>query len=109
MAPCHRGAPAVLVNTSILCIGQDFVVTALISLIAGRPRAIETKATEHPSDKHLKGLRSLMEEGIFKHHFLECLTRHRRMTEDGIVILNRRDFLQEMWRGEWQDDGKEYA
>jgi predicted AAA+ superfamily ATPase len=76
-----------------------------VDLLIGRSRAIEIKATEHPSDKHLKGLRALMEEGIFKYYCLVCLTHHRRVTEDGIVILNWRDFLQEMWRGAWQEDG----
>lgn len=76
-----------------------------VDLLIGRSRAIEIKATEHPSDKHLKGLRALMEEGIFKHYCLVCLTHHRRVTEDGIVILNWRDFLQEMWRGAWQEEG----
>lgn len=76
-----------------------------VDLLIGRSRAIEIKATEHPSEKHLRGLRALKEEGIFKHYYLVCLTPHRRVTADGIVIVNWRDFLAEMWRGEWLDEG----
>lgn len=72
-----------------------------VDLLIGRSHAIEIKATEHPTDKHLKGLRALMEEGIFKHYYMVCLTPHKRVTQDGIVIVNWRDFLAEMWRGEW--------
>lgn len=73
-----------------------------VDLLIGTSRAIEIKATENPSEKHLKGLRALMEEGIFEHYHLVCLTPHRRVTEDGIDIVNWKDFLAEMWRGEWQ-------
>ena len=72
-----------------------------VDLLIGRSHAIEIKATEHPTDKHLKGLRALMEEDIFKHYYMVCLTPHKRVTQDGIVIVNWRDFLAEMWRGEW--------
>lgn len=75
-----------------------------VDLLIGRSRAIEIKATEHPTEKHLRGLRALKEEGIFRHYCLVCLTPHKRVTEDGIVILNWRDFLAEMWRGEWEGD-----
>ena len=72
-----------------------------VDLLIGRSRAIEIKATEHPSDKHLKGLRALMEERIFQHYYLVCLTSLKRVTEDGIVIIHWRDFLREMWSGDW--------
>jgi predicted AAA+ superfamily ATPase len=72
-----------------------------VDLLIGRSHAIEIKATEYPTDKHLKGLRALMEEDIFKHYYMVCLTPHKRVTQDGIVIVNWRDFLAEMWRGEW--------
>ena len=73
-----------------------------VDLLLGRSRAIEIKATEHPSEKHLKGLRALMEEKIFQYYFLVCLTPLRRVTEDGIVIIHWRDFLTEMWSGAWE-------
>jgi predicted AAA+ superfamily ATPase len=76
-----------------------------VDLLIGTSQAIEIKATEHPTEKHLRGLRALMEEGIFKNYYLVCLTPHKRVTEDGIIIVNWRDFLAEMWRGEWQNDG----
>lgn len=78
-----------------------------VDLLLGRSHAIEIKATEHPSEKHLRGLRALMEEGIFKHYYLVCLTPHKRITEDGIIIVNWRDFLAEMWRGEWGTESDE--
>jgi len=78
-----------------------------VDLLLGRSHAIEIKATEHPSEKHLRGLRALMEEGIFKHYYLVCLTPHKRITEDGIIIVNWRDFLAEMWRGEWGTERNE--
>lgn len=72
-----------------------------VDLLIGRSRAIEIKATEHPSEKHLRGLRALMEEGIFTHYYLVCFTPHKRITNDGIIIVNWKDFLAEMWSGEW--------
>lgn len=74
-----------------------------VDLLIGTTWAIEIKATEQPSEKHLKGLRALMEEKIFKHYYLVCLTPHKRVTHDGIVIVNWRDFLAEMWGGAWNN------
>lgn len=73
-----------------------------VDLLIGRSRAIEIKATENPSDKHLKGLRALMEEGLFEYYYLVCLTPIKRATDDGIIIINWRDFLAEMWSGAWE-------
>lgn len=72
-----------------------------VDLLIGTSHAIEIKATEHPTDKHLKGLRALKEEGIFKNFYLVCFTPHKRITEDGIVIVHWREFLSEMWDGSW--------
>ena len=73
-----------------------------VDLLIGRSRAIEVKATENPSEKHLKGLHALMEEGLFEYYYLVCLTPLKRVTDDGIIIINWRDFLSEMWSGAWE-------
>jgi len=65
-----------------LCLGQDY--------------AIEIKATEHVSQKHLKGLKYLQEEKIFKQHFLVCFEREKRVI-DGITIWPWREFLDFLW------------
>ena len=68
-----------------------------VDLLISDQIAIEIKATSNPSDKHLKGLRALKEEKIFKDYFLVCNCDQIRKTEDGIEILPWSVFLDRMW------------
>ena len=64
-----------------------------VDIVLGDDVAIEIKSTENPSDKHLKGLRALNEENIFKRFILVSTARNFRKTSDGIEILPWKKFL----------------
>ena len=70
-----------------------------VDLLVGEYLAIEIKASADPSAKHLKGLRALKEEGIFKEFFLICTANRARKTPDGIKILPWQEFLESLWEG----------
>lgn len=69
-----------------------------VDLVVGSSHALEIKATKHISDKHLKGLRALKEEGIFEEFFLVSQTPHTRVTNDGITLIHWREFLSLLWQ-----------
>ena len=58
--------------------------------------AIEVKASKNITDKHLKGLRALREEGIFKKYIVVCQEEYPRMI-DGILILPWKYFFGHLW------------
>lgn len=58
--------------------------------------AIEVKSTENVQEKHLKGLKTLKEEAIFKRYIVisqEPISRK----QDSIEIWNWKDFFSELW------------
>ena len=59
--------------------------------------AIEVKSSSNVTEKHLKGLKALREEGIFKRYVVVCQEEHPRIT-DGIEILPWKYFLEELWK-----------
>lgn len=62
--------------------------------------AIEVKTTRSVDErKDLKGLRALMEEGIFEKFIIVSREERKRRTEDGIWIYPFKDFLDELWSG----------
>ncbi len=69
-----------------------------VDFVIGDDIAIEVKATHNPSGKHLKGLKILAEEDIFKKYYLVCTSNIARVV-DNIHILNWRDFLDQLWNG----------
>lgn len=69
-------------------------------MLVNQELAIEIKANSQPGDKHLKGLRALMEEGLFKRFYLVCTCERVRRTEDGIDILPWSLFLERLWNDE---------
>lgn len=63
--------------------------------------AIEAKGTTRVRPEHLKGLRELKREHpSVKKLLLVCLEESPRLTDDQILILPYRDFLQSLWQGE---------
>ena len=60
--------------------------------------AIEVKASRNVSEKQLKGLKALREEGIFRQFVVVCQEEHPRIV-DGISILPWRFFLEQLWYG----------
>jgi predicted AAA+ superfamily ATPase len=72
-----------------------------VDLLVNRDLAIEIKATSNPAPKHLKGLRALAEESIFKRLLLVSTVEQERRTDDGIEILPWRMFLSRLWSGDY--------
>lgn len=71
-----------------------------VDCVIGDRVAIECKATHLAHDTHLKGLRALKDEKIFKKYYLVSLDSTTRRTEDGIEIWPWKDFLAALWEGE---------
>lgn len=61
--------------------------------------AVEVKATKRVSTRDLKGLKSLMEEGLMEKYILVCREEYPQLLDNGILILPYTDFLQQLWDG----------
>ena len=59
--------------------------------------AIEVKLTMNVTEKHLKGLKALREETIFKRYVVVCQEEHPRLV-DGIEILPWKYFFAQLWK-----------
>jgi predicted AAA+ superfamily ATPase len=66
--------------------------------------AIEVKATHTAADKHLRSLRALKEENLFRRHILVSRDDMKRITPDGIEIYPYHLFLKELWSGQILSD-----
>ena len=69
-----------------------------VDAIVGKELAIECKASELVSDKHLRGLRALKEEGLIRRHLVVSLDPEPRVTADGIEIRPWESFLGDLWQ-----------
>jgi predicted AAA+ superfamily ATPase len=70
-----------------------------VDLTVGEQLAVEVKSTEHASERHLKGLRALAEEGKFRKLVLvsrDPIPRHA----SGIEAMPWKAFLDQLWAGE---------
>ncbi|MFW5727923.1 MAG: ATP-binding protein [Spirochaetia bacterium] len=71
-----------------------------VDFIIGDDTAIEVKASSNPSERHVKNLLELKNEGQFKHLLLVCsVDTPRRLRE--VEILPLKVFLQRLWEGEY--------
>lgn len=62
--------------------------------------AIESKATQNVTVKHLKGLRSLKaDHSDIKRRLVVCCEDRPRTTDDGIEIVPAADFTEMLWSG----------
>jgi predicted AAA+ superfamily ATPase len=68
-----------------------------VDFIIGDQQAVEVKASNNIQKKDLQSLRALAEEGQFKKRTLVCMEEQARLTEDGILIQNWKDFLRDLW------------
>jgi predicted AAA+ superfamily ATPase len=68
-----------------------------VDFLIGNDTAIEVKASRNISNKHLKGLRALKEEGQFKQFFLVSFDETNRETDDGIRLLYWKSFTEKLW------------
>ena len=63
--------------------------------------AIEVKGTNRIRSDHLKGLRGVIEDHpAIKKRIVVCLEDNKRQTDDGILIVNYREFLKMLWNGD---------
>lgn len=63
--------------------------------------AIEAKGTDRVRPDHLKGLRELKEDHpSVRKRLLVSMEKTSRLTDDQILILPYRDFLESLWRGD---------
>lgn len=61
--------------------------------------AMKTKTAQIPQERHLEGLRALREENLIKRFICVCREdRPRRI--NGILVLPRQEFLQQLWAKE---------
>lgn len=72
-----------------------------VDLIIGDHTAIEIKSSQQVTDRHLKGLRALMEEKILKRFIVVSRDEKLRKTEDGIEITPWPQFLEKLWQGDY--------
>jgi len=70
-----------------------------VDFIIGDDMAVEVKATTRVTDKHLKGLRALKDEGLIRSCFIVSFDELDRETGDGIRILYWESFLKKLWGG----------
>lgn len=66
-------------------------------LVVGDSIAVEIKAAQLVSDRHLKGLRALREDLRLRRAIVVSMDARRRLSGDGIEILPWKDFLAELW------------
>jgi predicted AAA+ superfamily ATPase len=69
-----------------------------VDFIIGNELAIEVKGTDFVTDKHLKGIRALKEEGLLKTYGVVSLDSSDRITADGIHIWSWSSFLSQLWQ-----------
>jgi predicted AAA+ superfamily ATPase len=69
-----------------------------VDFLIGNDAAVEVKATRLVQDKHLKSLRALKEEGIFRRFFIVSFDTQNRETPDGIRCLHWSSFLDMLWK-----------
>lgn len=65
--------------------------------------AVEVKSAAIIHNKHLKGLKALMEERIINKYFLVCREPRQRLV-DGIHIMPWQDFLEQLWADDLKGD-----
>ena len=69
-----------------------------VDFIIGNDMAVEVKSSHKVSDKHLKGLRALQEEGIVSKFYLISFDENERITSDKIHIIHWKNFLANLWK-----------
>lgn len=68
-----------------------------VDLIIENKMAIELKATDYVTKRHLKGLRALKEEQLLEQYVVICLEPEERCTDDNIRIIPIQQALKELW------------
>jgi predicted AAA+ superfamily ATPase len=72
-----------------------------VDLILDNQWGIEIKSAARVQNKHLKGIRALMEEGNIQNFAIVSCDRYERKTPDNITILPWKLFLEKLWNGDF--------
>ena len=72
-----------------------------VDFVLGDELAIEVKSSAKIGQNDLCGLREIAREQRFRARLLICQEPVARLTDDGILILPIKDFLNRLWAGEW--------
>lgn len=70
-----------------------------VDLTIGEEVAVEIKATERASNKHLRGLKVLREENVFKYFYLVSFDSISTVIED-VHCLHCLEFLKRLWNNQ---------
>jgi predicted AAA+ superfamily ATPase len=70
-----------------------------VDFIIGDRMAIEVKATDLVTEKHLKGLRALREENLISTYCVVSLDAKRRKMDGDIIVWPVSEFLKALWSG----------
>ncbi len=70
-----------------------------VDFVIGDDIAIEVKSSNNIQEKHLKGLKAMAEENLFKKYILVSQDKINRI-KDNIIILYWEDFLTRLWKDE---------
>ena len=70
-----------------------------VDLTVGEEIAIEIKSTEKISSKHLRGLKALREENVFRHFYLISFDPIA-IVQEGVQCLHCVEFLERLWDGQ---------
>ena len=70
-------------------------------ILADKQLALEIKGKSLVTNKDLKVLRAIVDDGPIKYRVVVSLESQPRMTEDGILILPCQEFLQKLWGREF--------
>ncbi len=71
-----------------------------VDFIIGDHTAVEAKAKRNVTSSDLKSLRALAEEKLLRDYICVCLESRKRQV-DGITILPWRQFLEQLWQGDF--------
>ncbi len=61
--------------------------------------AVEVKSTSNVSQKDMKGLKALKEEGLISKFIVVCRAQYPQLLDNGILILPYKEFLEQLWSG----------
>jgi predicted AAA+ superfamily ATPase len=95
---CHRNYSELFYDLSFWKLTTQIEVDFILG---DMEVAIEVKGTDRVRKDHLEGLRAITQDHPnIKSRYLICCEAKKRVTEDGIIIINALEFLDLLWSGE---------
>lgn len=72
-----------------------------VDFVLNHRTAVEVKAKKDVTNRDLRGVRALKQEGILSRYLVVSMEDTARQKEDGVTILPWADFLERLWQGEF--------